>query len=383
MKDIAINFNHVSKKFKRGRKFYLKQALLNFFKSNQEEDFWALKDVSFKIRKGESVGIVGVNGSGKSTLLKLIAGVLTPTSGRVSVEGRIGPLIELGAGFHTELSGRDNIYLNGTILGLSKEEIDKKFNEIVEFAELQKFIDTPVKHYSSGMYMRLGFAIAININPDILLVDEILSVGDMAFQRKCLEKIQEFKNKKVSFVIVSHNIDLVRQICDRTILMDKGKIAKIGRSDNIVSDYLSKIVYSDKKNTQIRSRRWGDGKGQITSIEVVANKNIKISFKFRFKEKQENPIFGITIKSAEGTSIFVTNTSWQGIKTGVFGEKERSITFEFVNCLKEGRYTVSPAIAYSDGVRFYDWRDEMCFFDVKKVRPTIGIIDLDHEIYFH
>lgn len=234
----VINFDKVSKKFRKGRRLYLKQALLDLFTPNAQEDFWALKDVSFKVKKGESVGIIGVNGSGKSTLLKMIAGVLYPTAGKVEVSGRIGPLIELGAGFHPELTGRDNIYLNGVILGLSKKEIEQKFDEIVDFAELEDFIDTPVKHYSSGMYMRLGFAVAVAISPDILLIDEILAVGDLTFQKKCIDKIKEFQKVGITVVIVSHNIDLVKEMCEEVMLFHKGKLVLGGDPGRVISRYL-------------------------------------------------------------------------------------------------------------------------------------------------
>lgn len=238
----TIEFKNVSKKFRKGQRLYLKQALLDLFKKDVKRDFWALKDVSFKIKKGESVGIIGVNGSGKSTLLKMIAGVLYPTEGNVEVSGRIGPLIELGAGFHPELSGRDNIYLNGVILGLSKGEIENKFDEIVDFAQLKDFIETPVKHYSSGMYMRLGFSVAVAISPDILLIDEILAVGDIGFQKKCINKIKEFQRAGKTCVIVSHNLDLVKNICEKVMLFDKGKLILMGDPDKVISRYFSKAM---------------------------------------------------------------------------------------------------------------------------------------------
>ena len=237
--NIVINFSHVSKKFRKGKRLYLKQALLDIFRPQKEEDFWALNDVNFQIKKGEVVGIIGANGSGKSTILKMIAGVLTPTRGRVEVKGRIGPLIELGAGFHPELTGRENIYLNGTVLGLTKKEIDEKFNSIVEFSGIEEFIDTPVKHYSSGMYVRLGFSIAIHVEPEILLVDEILAVGDMAFQKKCLDKIKEFENQGVTIILISHSLELVKSVCERLVLIQHGKIIQSGSVEKIISKYIN------------------------------------------------------------------------------------------------------------------------------------------------
>ncbi|MFA5933075.1 MAG: ABC transporter ATP-binding protein [Microgenomates group bacterium] len=235
--NFVIKLDNVSKKFKRGHRLLLKEALLDLFRAPRQEDFWALKSVSFKIKKGESIGIIGSNGSGKSTILKLIAGVLTPTHGTIKVQGKIGPLIELGAGFHPELTGRENIYLNGTILGLSIKEIDAKFDEIVNFSELSDFIDTPVKHYSSGMYMRLGFAIAVHVEPDILLVDEILSVGDIGFQKKCLDKMKEFHKNGVTVIVISHSPDLIKSFCKKVFLINQGKIIGVGLTENIIKKY--------------------------------------------------------------------------------------------------------------------------------------------------
>ena len=234
---IAIEFREVSKKFKKGRKLLLKEALLDMFRPGKTEDFWALKDISFEVQKGETLGIIGPNGSGKSTILKLIAGVMAPNSGSVAVHGKIAPLIELGAGFHPELSGRENIYLNATILGLRRKEIDAKFNEIVNFADLGEFIDTPIKHYSSGMYMRLAFAVAVHTTPDILLMDEILAVGDVTFQKKCFKKMEEFRKSGVTIVFISHSLEMVGDFCERTIFLEEGKLKKIGRTDEVIAFY--------------------------------------------------------------------------------------------------------------------------------------------------
>lgn len=219
----AITLEKVDKSFYFQHQRTLKeffQALFN--KQKTVEKMQALHDISFSIKKGEVVGIVGRNGAGKSTLLKLIAGVSEPTIGSVNIHGNLAPLIELGAGFHPELSGRENTYLNGIILGLTEEQVRKKFDDIVAFAELEEYIDMPVKHYSSGMYVRLAFSIAVSTDPDILLVDEVLSVGDYEFQEKCKQKMNEFRNKGVTIVLVSHDMDLVHSFCERVIILDKG-----------------------------------------------------------------------------------------------------------------------------------------------------------------
>lgn len=238
----VIEFNSVWKKFKMGRKLLLKEALLDIFKPGATTDFWALKDVNFSINKGEAVGIIGKNGSGKSTILKLIAGVMVPTKGEVKVKGKIAPLIELGAGFHPELSGRENVYLNASIMGVSKKEVDQKFDEIVNFAELKDFIDTPVKHYSSGMFMRLAFAIAVNTNPDILLIDEILAVGDTEFQKKCLAKMDQFKKKNVTILFISHSLERIKSFCSKVIYLKNGKVKLVGLPNEAIDAYQNEKV---------------------------------------------------------------------------------------------------------------------------------------------
>lgn len=236
----SIQFEQVSKQYHKG-KLLLKEALLDMFKPAKEVPFWALRDISFEVQPGETIGIIGPNGSGKSTLLKLLAGVAFPTTGKVRVKGRIAPLIELGAGFHAELTGRENIYINGTILGLSKEAIDRRIDEIIDFAELKDFIDTPIKHYSSGMFMRLGFSVAVHVDPDILLVDEILAVGDTYFQAKSFAKMKEFKEKGVTMVIVSHSIDQLRKFCDRALYINQGKQLFVGPIEEAIEHYQGSI----------------------------------------------------------------------------------------------------------------------------------------------
>lgn len=235
--ETVVRFENVSKRFKLGQKLLLKEALLEIFNFSSKDYFWALKNIDFDVKKGETLGIIGENGSGKSTILKLIAGVMVPTKGRVRVNGQIAPLIELGAGFHPELTGRENIYLNGTILGMSRGQIADKFEEIVGFAELSEFIDTPVKHYSSGMYMRLGFSIAVHRDPDILLVDEILSVGDSFFQQKSYKKMEDLKSGGKTIIYVSHSFRQIENFCDRVILLDAKNGLKTGSPSKMIELY--------------------------------------------------------------------------------------------------------------------------------------------------
>ena len=246
-KKTDIIFENVTKQFILQKQKTFKEFLPAFFSGKETyQRFKALEDISFEVSKGETLGIVGPNGSGKSTILKLIAGVMSPTRGKVTVNGKVSPLIELGAGFHPELSGRENIYLNGTILGLKKKEIDKNFNDIVDFAEVWEFINQPIKHYSSGMYMRLAFAIAVYVNPEILILDEVLAVGDPNFQAKCFKKMEEFKNNSVTIIYISHNMLQVEKFCSRVIYLNQHKIKGNGKPDIICKQYLKDLKeYND------------------------------------------------------------------------------------------------------------------------------------------
>jgi len=243
MADTVIKFKNVTKEFSKLSQKTFKEFIPALFRGEKTTDkFTALEDISFEIKKGETVGIIGPNGSGKSTILKLIAGVMSPTSGAIKVEGKISPLIELGAGMHPELTGSENIYLNGAILGLSQKEIAKNYKSIVDFAELWEFIDQPIKHYSSGMYMRLAFAIAIHVNPQILIVDEILAVGDTAFQDKCFARMEEFKkSKEITIIFVSHSLVQVEKFCTRAIYINNHKIQYDGNTKQATKKYQEKL----------------------------------------------------------------------------------------------------------------------------------------------
>lgn len=287
MKSPAVQFDAVSKRYviRHQKTGYLKDRLtyalqrLNPFASSPVnetiEDFWALKDVSFRIHPGESVGIVGPNGSGKSTTLKILAGVTQQTSGYVGVHGKLGALIEVGAGFHPELSGRENVFLNGSILGMRKAEIQKKFDAIVAFAEVEQFIDTPVKHYSSGMYVRLGFSIAIHNEPEILLVDEVLAVGDLSFQRKCFDRMQELKNSGRTFVLISHSMPQIQSLCDRVILLKDGRLVADGSPAEVTELYTQQQGHAV---ASVRTERESSGE---SSIGITAT---------RLLDRQGNPV---------------------------------------------------------------------------------------------
>jgi lipopolysaccharide transport system ATP-binding protein len=242
MTDWAVQVMDVSKKFRlyHERNQSLKSAILRG-KTSRHEDFWALQNVSFDVIEGNTHGLVGSNGSGKSTLLKCLAKIYWPTSGEIQYRGRMASLLEVGSGFHLELSGRENIYLNGSILGMSKKEIDGKFDEIVDFSGVEKFLDQPVKNYSSGMYVRLGFSIAINVNPDILVVDEVLSVGDEEFQRKSFDKFRDLKKAGKTIILVTHAMAVVKDLCDTATWLNKGSVVEVGGASRVVDAYLDSV----------------------------------------------------------------------------------------------------------------------------------------------
>jgi lipopolysaccharide transport system ATP-binding protein len=301
----AIEFVHVWKKFIRGEKFdslrdlvpSLARSLFSSGKADlREKEFWALQDVSFQVAPGEALAIIGPNGSGKSTALKILSGILTPNKGRVRVNGRLGTLIELGAGFHPDLTGRENIYLNGTILGMKRAEIDKKFDQIVDFSELRDFLDTPVKRYSSGMYARLGFAVAAHVDPEVLIVDEVLSVGDYHFQQRCFEKIHEFLHKGTSVVFVSHNMTAVTALCKNALLLKKGIPAYIGDVSTALQKYYS-FYEEETKDTDVELLYVGlkNSRGRETEI-CEPGEEIVIEVKLRAKADIQNAHAAVCVR---------------------------------------------------------------------------------------
>jgi ABC-type polysaccharide/polyol phosphate transport system ATPase subunit len=334
MTSSAIEFETVSKRYviRHKRTGYLKDRLTNavlrlnpFWRKQPDEtveDFWALKDLSFRIQPGESVGIIGPNGSGKSTTLKILAGVTQQTSGRVSVNGKLGALIEVGAGFHPELSGRENVFLNGSILGMKKAEIARKFDAIVAFAEVEQFIDTPVKHYSSGMYVRLGFAIAIHNNPEILLIDEVLSVGDLVFQRKCFEKMRELKESGRTIVLISHAMSQIESMCERAILLRKGKLLADGPAHDVAQQYVavadtaaSNIVQpGTESGMAITAVRLLDANGE-QSARCALGSAMVFEIDFDARRPITNAVFSIHLSRGH-TRVYDSDTDSVGIRLG-------------------------------------------------------------------
>ena len=369
--------------------------------------FHALKNVSFSIAKGDTVGIIGRNGSGKSTLLQIICSILQPTSGEVFVDGRISALLELGAGFNPEFSGRENVYLNGSILGISREEMEECFDEIAAFADIGEFIDQPVKSYSSGMYVRLAFAVAINVNPDILIVDEALSVGDTAFQAKCYAKFREFQEKGVTVLFVTHSMDLITRYCNNALLLENGVLVKSGPAKEVVDEYNRMIVNCapdaedavDEQpalNKQLHpdENRYGNGKAEIIEVGIdapgkdsnytfVHGETYRFWFKTLFHETVENPVTAFTIKDVKGFDISGTNTLYKDVHIGEVHEGDVLLTeFEQRMMLNAGGYLLSFGCAGFEQNEYvvYDRRYDVITFEVVSEKSAVGMFDLDSTI---
>ena len=393
----AIEFAQVSRKFiiHHQRNSSFQEVVVNAFQqSNVRETFWALNDVSFQIQEGETLGIIGENGSGKSTVLKLMNRILEPTSGKVIVRGKVTALLELGAGFHPDLTGRENIFLNGSILGLSRREISTKLDDIVGFAELERFIDTPVKHYSSGMYMRLAFAIATSLDPEMLLVDEILAVGDEVFQRKCLDKMSELKRRCKAIVFVSHNLSAVRDLCTRAIWLEQGKIRADGSPIVVVDEYLD--AANEKERIRLAQglddivgaiKRWGTREIEITAVDFLnshdqvcrvfaTGETLKARIRFRASTKVDKPVFGVAIHREDGTHINGPNTRTAELEIDFLdGEGEISYIIPSLPLL-EGNYHFSAAVYDYSCTHAYDHHDRAYPFKVqaKSVKERFGTL---------
>jgi len=413
----AVEIENVSKyykKFAHKRQFQtLKSALLggNFFQAiNPREAFAALKDVNCAIAKGGMFGIIGSNGSGKSTLLKLIAGISKPTYGRITTHGKISALIELGAGFHPEISGRENIFINGIMLGLSRKSIEDKFDDIVKFAELEDFIDQPVKTYSSGMFMRLGFAVAVNVDPDILLIDEVLAVGDEAFAHKCLDKINDFRRRKKTIVLVTHSMSMVKELCDSAMWLKRGEVLKIGDPRMVCGAYLMDVESKEEKDLQaehqklaeeiaserqdetVQQSRWGGGEIQITKVQLLdrndqekhvfsSGEGMQVKMFVRVRKPVDDFVFGIGIFNTEGICCYGTNTyieEFQPVECKGAGE----VTFlvDHLN-LVEGTYFLDVAAHRKDDYP-YDYHRHLYTFKVRSQIKDVGIFRPQHRWEF-
>lgn len=349
-----VQLTDVSKMYYLGQMGYrtLREDLLNLFRGKKTEDrhFWALKNVSFDLGKGESVGIIGANGAGKSTILKILAGVTRPTSGIVEKKGKVGALIELSAGFHSELTGRENIYLYGSIIGLKKDYINKLFDSIVDFSGLSRFLDTPIKRYSSGMLARLGFSVTVHLDPDILLIDEVLSVGDYVFQTKCLNKMIEYKERGVSIIFVSHNLDSVRKLCNRAILLNQGRIQFDGEVEMAINEYYRHYLEKQQgiKNflptIDLIAKKMVDAKGRQFTI-VNSGEKVRLELMYKTRTNLKDVFFAIFIRHSNGIVIFDTSSFLlDGKKYNYVSNQNVLLKYDlFINLLK-GTYMVGVNI---------------------------------------
>lgn len=372
----AITVNCVSKSFRlyHERNRYIKAALLRGRRARYEE-FWALQDVSFEVEHGATLGIIGSNGSGKSTMLKCLTGIYHPEKGSISIDGSVAALLELGAGFHTELSGRENVFLNGAILGMSKKDIERQFDSIVEFAGVERFIDIPVKDYSSGMTVRLGFSIAAHVEPEILLIDEILSVGDQAFQRKSSEKIEQFRREGRTIVVVSHGLGSVQQLCQEVVWLEKGVLKQRGPAAEVIAAYTGGTYTEHAAKDADFRERWGTGEAHFNLIElrgpnsqaterVDTNDAVVIHTQLTPQSRLVAPIIKATISKLDGDVVW-SSTS-QRLATPLRGVADPLVVEIDIPALPllEGTYFLSMAITDATGTTEYDHCQNWVRFDV-------------------
>lgn len=362
------------------------RSLSRWMKNLPREYFWALRGVDFTIPAGRTVGVIGPNGSGKSSMLGLIAGTITPTEGAVKAHGRISSLLELGAGFHPDLSGRENVYLNAAILGIPREEVRKRFDHIVDFAGLREFIDMPVKHYSSGMYVRLGFSVAIEMNPDILLVDEVLAVGDMAFQMKCLDRIRQFQKQGKTLLFVTHALETVEQLCDEVMLIHDGRLIMQGPPGEVVFSYLKSYMVRigmlnveehGTRDVEMQDVRFLDAEGRETTAFDTGGA-MTVEIRYRAHTRIEKPVFGFNIKTGNGIYVFGSNTQLEKVPIdAIEGEGTMRLTIRPLT-LKKGNFFLSLSIHSWDHAVQYHRREDWHPFAVTDASETPGLLQLQH-----
>lgn len=391
MADAAVVLDHVSKRYRlyRERNDSLKSSFMRFRRGRYQEH-WAVRDLSLEIPHGSTFGIIGENGSGKSTLLKCMARILTPDEGRIEIDGKVSALLELGAGFHPEMTGRDNVYLNGAILGVPSKTLERKFDEIVEFSGLEKFIDIPVKNYSSGMFVRLGFAVAINVDPDVLLVDEVLAVGDEQFQRRCEQKVADLRNSGRTIVIVSHAMGTMRNICDQLAWLNEGRLREVGEPGNVVDDYVEEVHAAAGPTADPEGgARWGTGQIRVEHVEILdqagrptdmARTGDAVTFRLHWEAAApvERPVFGIGVHRMDGIHITGPNTKQARLELGTLqGRGQVDLVVDRL-LLLPGVYDLSVA-AYDWSLQnAYDHRHRFQRFDIERGTPAEehGLISL-------
>ena len=369
----------------------------------QKAEFWALRNINLRVEKGEVFAILGPNGSGKSTLLQVISGILQPTSGRVLCSGRVAALLELGAGFNPEFTGRENVYLNGEILGLSRKELDQAFPHIQAFAEIGQFIDRPVKEYSSGMYVRLAFSTAIHVDPEVLIVDEALAVGDAIFASRCVQKFEELRRKNVTVLLVSHDLGLIKRLADRAAFMLDGRIVMQGAPKDAVNQYVGFVLDRESGGKEPGTRRLeapvagktsfrhGDGASRVMDVQILGSageichafrpgESIILRIRAAFQKPVSNPVVGILIRNRIGMDIFGTNTRLENADLGDFDTgDEIEVEFELDCLLSRQEYTVTVAVQYWNGLS-QDWLDDVLDFRVEDTKDVAGVLNLNTRV---
>ncbi len=377
--------------------------ILPFTKNYSPKEFWALRDVSLGVERGEVLGIVGPNGSGKSTLLQVVSGILEPTRGRVITQGRIAALLELGAGFNPEFTGRENVFLNGEILGISRRDMERVFPEIERFAEIGTYIERPVKEYSSGMYVRLAFATAIHVDPEILIVDEALAVGDAIFANRCIKKFEELKKRGVTVLFVSHDLGLVKRLSDRAALMLDGRVAAYGSPSEVVNRYVGVVLERQEHESGrpettraggagiAQKNRHGDGASRVTSVEILdadgaptrnlqPGEPVTIRVAARAEVALEDPVVGVLIRNRLGIDVFGTNTRIEGVDFGRVAAGENfEVEFTFDCLLTRQDYTLTVATQYREGYS-QDWLDDVISFTVTDARDVAGLANFKTKV---
>lgn len=386
----AVNVDDVSKSFRvyRDRNQSLKATVLQRRRA-QFHEFQALRDVSLEVPEGTTFGLLGRNGSGKSTLLKCMARILNPSSGSITTRGRVAAMLEVGSGFHPELSGRENVYLNGSILGMSKGEVDRKFDQIVDFSGVEQFIDQPVKNYSSGMYVRLGFAVSIHVEPDVLLVDEVLAVGDMEFQEKCLDKFAQFRREGRTVVVVSHGVEQMRSFCDQVAWLDGGVLQDVGDAARVVDKYTDRS--HDVEQVEGGGVRHGSGEIRIERIEALdaheattdtlrTGDGATLRLHYRAVERVERPVFGIGMQSAGGVHAWSTDARVAGTVPDAIEAGEGVVDVRIDRLmLAPDLYDVSASVSDDHGTRTFDalQRGHRITVQSGSLRGSGGVLVLD------
>jgi ABC-type polysaccharide/polyol phosphate transport system ATPase subunit len=393
--DAVIVVEHLSKAFRLPHRRYntLKERALHPLTASGYDVLQAVDDISFNVHRGEFFGIVGRNGSGKSTLLKCLAGIYNTDAGHIGVEGRLSPFIELGVGFNGELTARDNVMLNAIMLGLSRKEARKRFDKIIEFAELEQFVDLPLKNYSSGMTVRLAFAVTVEVDAGILLIDEVLAVGDASFQQKCYEQFELLKREGGTMVLVTHDMSAVQRFCDRAMLIDRGRIQKMGDPHEIALAYnelnFGRLVqdgdpsadgrYGDHASAEIKAAWFEDDAGERIQ-DLAQGQPCSICMDVQFHVAMDEPVFAFQLRNEPRHTVFATSSDWRldGVGSFAAGETAR-IVVRFDNWLAPNRYTVSPSVARrGSGADLVDLREDLASIVVHGTRVTGGIADVPH-----